>query len=72
MSLDNIAEARHAAACRDAAYDAMQELRDTLRPNFDPAANGYQSVEHARVTIISQCDKRINKLCADHLRRTSR
>ncbi len=70
--IDPKAEAAHEARCHAAAMDALQQLRDTLKPGFRPAEMGYQSVEHARLTIIQTADRQINKLCADHLRKAGR
>ena len=67
--LDPKAEAEHQARCNAAAADAVLQLRDTLKPGFDFKAQGYESVEHARLTIIQMVDRQINKLCADHFRK---
>lgn len=67
--IDPKAEAEHNAAVREVAYFAFLSLRDTLSKNFDAARLGYKDVEHARLTMIQQADKEVNKLCAAHLKR---
>lgn len=67
--LDPAAEAAHKAATREVAYDAFLELRMTLDPKFDFKNLGYDSSEHARLTIVMMTDKQIKKMCSEHLRK---
>lgn len=69
MSIDPKAEAELSEKLRALAYDALAELRDTLSPTYNARSLGYESVEHARLTIIKMADKHINKLSAKHLRK---
>lgn len=71
-TLDAEAEAKHVAAVKEVCYNAMMELRDTIKPNFHAINAGYDDREYARETIIRLADKKINKLCADHLRKAGR
>jgi len=63
------AEEAHKRAVADCAYEAFLDLRDTLSPRYDAKGLGYESADHARLTIVRFAEKRINKLAADHLKK---
>lgn len=67
--MDEKAEAEFRASIREVAYDAFLDLRETLKPGYDFKRLGYNSVEHARETIIKQSDRVITRMSSDHLKR---
>lgn len=69
MPLDQVAEAEHYQRLARIAYDAMIELRFTLRPNFNATALGYNDPDHARLTIVKLAAKEMDKVSAEHLKR---
>lgn len=70
--LDEAAEAAHRVAMREVAYEAMQQLRDTISPNFNPVEIGYDSADQARLVIVQFAVKRMNALSAAHLKKVGR
>lgn len=69
--LNSELEREHREQVRELAYNAFQELCETLRPSYRPKTLGYTSIEHARQTIIEHTDRVISRLSAAHLRRTA-
>lgn len=67
--IDPEAEKLHTEQMKQIAYDAMHGLRDTLNPKFDAVSIGYNDADHARLTIVQQAVKQMNKLSAEHLRK---
>ena len=65
-------EEEHSAAQREIAHDAFLELRDTIAPGFDPIAQGYNSPDHARFTIITLAARRSDALAKKFLALSSR
>lgn len=50
------------------AYAAVLELRDTIKPGYDAVMQGYNDPNHARLTIVQQVSKRMDKRSAQHLK----
>lgn len=69
MALDPIAEAAHHNAIAELAYNAFLELRETIKPRFNAKEIGYENPDHARLTIVTQTVRQMDKLSAEHLRK---
>lgn len=69
MSLNPEAEAQHRLSVTQVCYNAMLELRDTIKPQFNAVAQGYETPDHARRVIVEQACKQIDKLAAEHLKK---
>lgn len=69
MILDPKSEAEHMQAVMQTAYNAMLELRDTIKPNYDAKSIGYKDADHARLTIVQLAVKTLDRLASEHLRK---
>lgn len=63
------AEDKFNAQMREEAYNAFLQLRGTLSPKFNGPEIGYKDADHARLTIVQQTVKRMDKMAAEHLRK---
>ena len=70
MSFDKaFAEVVHRQRMNEIAHEAFLQLRDTLSPTFDAKSLGYESADHARLTIVRLTARMIDKACSEHLRK---